>query len=111
MTKNALSIALQKQGLNIEYFRHWSLQEIKERYLSHAKPLSKWTKNTILNILQKQGYRSKELQNLKLKELQKYLLRNICGSYYEINWTAVSMYTGRIPKLTASEHCLDLFFD
>lgn len=111
MTKDEILIALQKQNLNFEYFKNWSLKKIKERYLLNVKPLSGWTKKTILNTLKKRGYYSKDLQNLKLKDLQNRILRNICGSYYEINWTAASMYAGRKPELTANEHYLDLFLN
>lgn len=109
MTKQELIQVLKKEDARLSY-EYLSFKQLKERCLINAKPLKTWTKKEFIKTICKRGRVGERFKTLKLAEIKEHFLKNICGSYFKINFLRVDAYLGIDPEVSEQQRFNELFY-
>lgn len=108
MTKQELIQVLNKEDARLPY-EDFSFKHLKARCLINAKPLKTWTKKEFIKTVCKRGRAGERFKTFKLAEIKEHFLKNVCGSYFKINYLRVDAYLGIDPEVSQQQRLNDLF--
>ena len=109
MTKQELIQVLNKDNASFPY-EYLSFKQLKERCLMNAKPLKTWTKKEFIKTVCKRGRAGERFKTFKLAEIKEHFLKNVCGSYFDINYFRVDAYLGIDPEVSEQQRLNELFY-
>lgn len=109
MTKQELIQALKKEDARLPY-EYLSFKQLKERCLINAKPLKTWTKKEFIKTVCKRGRQGERFKTFKLAEIKEHFLKNVCGSYFQINYFRVDAYLCIDPEVSEQQRLNELFY-
>jgi hypothetical protein len=109
MTRQELIQVLRKEDARLPY-EDFSFKHLKARCLINAKPLKTWTKKEFIKTVCKRGRAGERFKTFKLAEIKEHFLKNVCGSYFQINFFRVDAYLGIDLEVSQQQRLNDLFY-